>query len=91
MGSNTIGRLNPKTGEIKEYPLKTPDSGPHGLVADKEGNIWFTANFKGYIGRLSPVTGKITEYKLPEAAHDPHTPVFDRRGILWLLCRQATW
>ncbi len=83
MGSNTIGRLNPKTGEIKEYPLKTANSGPHGLVADKEGNIWFTANFKGYIGRLDPTTGKITEYKLPEAAHDPHTPVFDRKGILW--------
>ncbi|HJW31568.1 MAG TPA: hypothetical protein VJ508_20225, partial [Saprospiraceae bacterium] len=45
MGSNTIGRLNPRTGKIKEYPLKTLRSGPHGLTADKAGNIWFTANF----------------------------------------------
>ena len=43
---NKLGRLDPKTGEFKEYPLATDkNSGPHGLVADKEGNIWFTANF----------------------------------------------
>src|SRR5439155_23426448 len=33
-GANKLGRLDPKTGEFKEYPLKTRDSGPHGLVAD---------------------------------------------------------
>ena len=36
-GANKLGRLDPKTGEFKEYPLKTPNSGPHGLVADKGG------------------------------------------------------
>src|SRR5882762_7713043 len=39
---NKLGRLDPKTGEFKEYPLATDkNSGPHGLVADNEGNIWF--------------------------------------------------
>ncbi|HTA57712.1 MAG TPA: hypothetical protein VK805_06150, partial [Candidatus Baltobacteraceae bacterium] len=78
---NKLGRLDPKTGEFKEYPLATDkNSGPHGLVADKEGNIWFTANFGGYIGKLDPRTGKVTEYKMPvEKADDPHTAVFDAR------------
>src|SRR5215469_5284310 len=82
---NKIGRLDPKTGEIKEYPLpESKNAGPHGLVADKDGNIWFTANFGGYIGKLDPNTGKVTEYKMPvEKADDPHTAVFDSRGILW--------
>ena len=40
--ANKIGRLDPATGEFKEYPLKVDNSGPHGLVADREGNIWFT-------------------------------------------------
>jgi virginiamycin B lyase len=35
MGGNLLGRLDPKTGQFKEYPLKTVSSGPHGLVADK--------------------------------------------------------
>jgi virginiamycin B lyase len=89
MGSNTLGRLNPQTGEIREYPLEISDSGPHGLVADKEGNIWFTANFKGYIGRLNQETGKITTYKLPPPARDPHTPVFDGKGMLWFTVQQG--
>lgn len=83
--ANKIGRLDPNTGEFKEYPL--PDSnnaGPHGLVADRDGNIWFTANFGGYIGKLDPRTGKVTAYHMPsEKADDPHTAVFDANGILW--------
>ena len=42
--ANVLGRLDPKTGEIKEYHPTVPQSGPHGLVEDKDGNIWFTAN-----------------------------------------------
>jgi len=84
MRSNILGRVDPKKGEIREFTLKTPDSGPHGLVADKEGKIWFTANYKGYLGKLDPRTGKVTEYPIPDpAARDPHTPVFDQKGILW--------
>ena len=29
--ANVLGRLDPKTGQFKEYALKTPHSGPHGL------------------------------------------------------------
>ena len=74
----------------KEYRTKTPDSGPHGLAADKDGNIWFTASFQGYIGKLDPKTGTIIEYHLPDpAARDPHTPVFDRTGVLWFTVQGA--
>jgi len=82
---NKLGRLDPKTGEFKEYPLvEGKNSGPHGLVADRDGNIWFTANFGGYIGKLDPRTGKVTQYPMPsEKADDPHTAVFDANGMLW--------
>ncbi|HMD02631.1 MAG TPA: hypothetical protein VKG44_06640 [Candidatus Baltobacteraceae bacterium] len=81
--ANLLGRLDPSTGKIKEYPLP-PNSGPHGLVADKAGNIWYTANFAAYIGKLDPATGKVTRYPMPDpAARDPHTLVFDQSGTLW--------
>jgi virginiamycin B lyase len=83
--ANKLGRLDPKTGEFKEYPL--PDdknAGPHGLVADRNGNIWFTANFGGYIGKLDPRTGHVDEFKMPsEKADDPHSLIFDANEILW--------
>jgi virginiamycin B lyase len=79
--ANKLGRLDPKTGAFKEYPLsEAKNPGPHGLVADSEGNIWFTANFAGYIGKLDPRTGHVTEFK---KADDPHSLVFDAKGILW--------
>ena len=57
--ANVLGRLDPKTGKIKEYPL-TPKAGPHGLTADKDGNIWYTANFGSRVGKLNPKTGELT-------------------------------
>jgi virginiamycin B lyase len=88
--SNKLGRLDPKTGQIKEYPLKTPQTAPHGLVEDRDGNIWFTGNFLGLIGKLDPKTGEVTEYKLTNAnAKDPHSLVFDKSGILWFTVQQS--
>ncbi len=58
-------------------------SGPHGLVEDKAGYIWFTANASTYIGRLDPKTETVTEYPLPEGVRGPHTPIFDQKGTLF--------
>lgn len=88
--ANVLGRLDPKTGAMKEFPLKTPQSGPHGLAEDASGNIWYTGNGAGLIGKLDPKTGDVTEYKMPDpAARDPHTPVFARNGMLWFSVQQA--
>jgi len=80
--ANVLGRVDPKTGKVKEYPLKTAHSGPHGLVEDKAGNIWYTGNTGTLIGKLNPKTGDVTEYKTPEVG-DPHTLLFDKSGTLW--------
>ena len=77
-------------GAIREYTLKSAFTGPHGLVEDKSGNIWFTGNLLGLIGKLDPATGIVTEYPLPDPnAKDPHTLNFDQSGILWFTVQQA--
>jgi len=81
--ANKIGRLDPKTGKFKEYPVN-PMSAPHGLVEDKDGNVWFTGNFRGFIGKLDTKTGEVKEYNLPDPkARDPHTLVLDHNGVVW--------
>jgi len=75
-----IGRLDPETGAVKEYPTPTPGSGPHGIIVAPNGEVWYTGNAKGLIGRLDPATGHITEFKTGDAgartgAWDPHTPL----------------
>ena len=57
-----LGRVDPKTGEIREFHLKTAHSGPHGLKEDRDGNIWYTGNTGSLIGKLDPKTGAVTEY-----------------------------
>ena len=69
--------------------MSTADSGPHGLVADREGNIWFTANYKGYVGKLDPTTGKVVEFHVPFAHADPHTPAIDVNGRVWFTMQDA--
>ena len=87
--ANVLGRLDPRTGQIKEYPVN-PQTGPHGLKEDKGGDIWFTGNFSSVIGKLDPKTGKVTDYPMPDpSAKDPHSLVFDREGILWFTVQQG--
>ena len=88
--ANVLGRVDPKTGKIKEYPLKTAHSGPHGLMEDKDGNIWYTGNTGALIGKLDPKTGTVTEYPMPDPnAKDPHTLIFDKAGVLWFTVQNA--
>ena len=88
--TNRLGRVDPKTGQVKEYPLKTPQTGPHGLVEDRDGNIWFTGNHAAIVGKLDPTTGEVTEYKMPDPkATDPHSLAFDQSGILWFTLQQS--
>ena len=87
---NKLGRLDPKTGAMREYILKSEFSGPHGLAEDKAGNIWFTGNNLGLIGRLDPKTGVTTEYALPDrTAKDPHTINIAQNGTVWFTVQQA--
>jgi len=88
--ANVLGRVDPATGVVKEFPLKTAHSGPHGLVEDKDGNIWYTGNTGALIGKLDPKTGVVTEFPLPDPkATDPHTLVFDQAGNLWFTVQNA--
>lgn len=89
--ANVIGRLDPKTGALKEFPLPTEKSGPHGLVPDKDGNIWYTGQSGRLIGKLDPKTGKVTEYKMPNERADPHTPIFDQNGTLWFTVQSGNF
>ena len=79
---NLIGRLDPVTGQAKEYTLP-PNSLPHTVILDNEGIPWFSGNKNGTVGKLDPATGKATLYKMPDPNSDPHTLAFDKHGMLF--------
>jgi len=86
---NLIGRLDPTTGEMKEWQLP-PNSFPHTVELDAKGTPWFTGNKNGSVGKLDPATGKITVYKMPDPnAKDPHTLIFDHKGIAFFTLQNS--
>jgi virginiamycin B lyase len=88
MNVNELARLDPVTGEWKLFAAPTQNAGPHGLVSDSGGNIWFTENTAGKIGRVDARTGSISEFSVPGVG-DPHTPVFGPDGALWFTAEEA--
>jgi virginiamycin B lyase len=84
-----VGRLNPKTGEMKEFELP-PEVKPHSIIADRAGNIWYMGNGNATVGRLNTATGGITVFKMPDpGARDPHTPMFDQKERLWFTLQNS--
>ena len=87
---NVIGRINPNTNEIREWPMPA-GAHPHTVVMDKEGKAWWTGNKNGTIGYFDPKTEKHTVYKMPDQkkVHDPHTLAFDKQGIVWFSAQNS--
>jgi virginiamycin B lyase len=89
---NKITRLNPKTGEMQDFPV--PNEGTaavHSAVAAPDGSVWLTEQASDKLGRWDPVTQKITEYQDDyrpgkegrEDGGSRHTVRIDSKGMVW--------
>jgi streptogramin lyase len=72
-GEMFIGKFDPKTLKLTEYPIKKfKDKAPTGLLSiefDHAGKIWFDTMYQGSLGCLDPKTGE-TYYPLPPEYND---------------------
>lgn len=86
---NTIGRIDPETGQVDEWTL--PENAlPHSVNVDADGGVWYLGNGNGTIGKFDPVTGAAEEIRMPDpAARDPHTGEFDADGVFWFTLQQS--
>ena len=88
--SEQIGRLDPKTREIKVLNLPALHSlgtafvtVPYGIdVSPTDGTIWYSRLFGDKVGRIDPKTLEIREYDSP--VKGPRRMRFDNDGTLWL-------
>jgi streptogramin lyase len=73
-GEMFIGKFDPKTLKLTEYPIKKfKDKAPTGLLSieyDQAGKIWFDTMYQGSLGNLDPKTGEISYYPLPAEYND---------------------
>jgi virginiamycin B lyase len=68
-GSQYLGKLDPKTGKIIEYPVPLMDPNePRGSLDvgfDPSGNIWLSTMYQGVIARFDPKTQEFKTWKMP--------------------------
>jgi len=93
-GEQSIGKLDPKTGKVTEYPVPEPKKGsPQGLLslrADKEGNLWAGMMYQGAIMKFEPKTEKMQVWSLPPELNRANSQVnmtspmtLDVDGKIW--------
>lgn len=82
--SNSIGELDPGTGQTKFYPVPTKGAGPFGiLINSSTDKVWFTEILGNKIGRLDPSSGVIQEFDTPTSFSGPGMMAFDSQGRIW--------
>jgi streptogramin lyase len=73
-GEMFIGKFDPKTLKLVEYPIKKfKEKAPTGLLSiefDHEGKIWFDTMYQGSLGSLDPKTGKVDYYPVAKEWND---------------------
>ena len=80
--ANKIGRLNPHTGEFREFAIPTAASGPHSILSNETpGHVWFTQFHGNKIGRLT-TAGVFTEFDVPTTGSGP-MGITRRSDTIW--------
>jgi streptogramin lyase len=67
---------------IEEFDIPTIGSGPFGITAGADGNLWFAEATAGKIGRIAP-DGAIAEFALPDPESQPVQIASGPDGNLW--------
>ena len=69
--SGMVGRIIPRTGEVKVVRTPTARTYPYGIVVNSKGVPWYV-DFRGNrVGSIDPVTMEVREYTLPDTAARP--------------------
>jgi virginiamycin B lyase len=82
--ANKIGRLDPETGKIDEFPTPGVDV-PRRMGADWEGNLWIGFHETGKLVKVDQKTGQMTFYQPPTENNGAYHVVADpKRKVIWL-------
>ena len=81
--ANRIGRLDPKSGEIKLLTPPTPKSRPYGMAVNSKGTVFVVQFGTNSVAAVDPATLQIKEYKLPDPGARPRRIAITSDDIVW--------
>jgi virginiamycin B lyase len=82
-GVNKVGSVDPKTLEIREYPLPNAASRPRRLAITSDDVVWYSDFSRGYLGRLDTATGKVTEWPSPSGPKSQPYGISAINDVIW--------
>src|SRR5207302_548393 len=81
--NNVLGRLDPKTGNIRLLTPPTPKARPYGMATNSKGAVFFVEFGTNKVGSVDPKTLEIREYPLPDSASRPRRITITSDDIVW--------
>ncbi len=76
-GEQYLGRLNPKTAKVTEYPVpllkKDSPTGMLDLQPDKDGNLWLALMYQGGIAKFDKQSEKFQMWAIPPELNNDTT------------------
>ena len=86
MQKGALYRLNPETGEVKEWHLGIPYSNPYDTAPDQHDNIWIATD--NYLVKFDQKSEKFTRYPVSVRTDIPRLSVTGE-GAVWFAHRNA--
>jgi virginiamycin B lyase len=78
-GDQSIGKLEPKSGKVTEYPVPELKKGwPTGLLSlrfDREQNLWAGMMYQGAIAKLDRKSGQLQLWSIPPELNKANTQI----------------
>ncbi len=78
-GEQTLGKLDPKTGKVTEYPVPEPKKGsPTGALSirsDKDGNLWLGMMYQASVAKFDRKTEKFQLWTIPAELNKDNTQI----------------
>ena len=81
--AGTIGRLDPKTGEMKVFDAPR-GRGPYGIATAPDGKVYFASLGGSYLGRIDGDDGAITVLDPPTPKSGVRRVWADSKGSIWV-------
>jgi virginiamycin B lyase len=82
---NGIGKLNPKSGELREFmfPDQSRRTAVHSVFRASDGLVWIAAEQSYGVSKFDPKTEKFTEY-ITGSKGEVNTVRADPNGVVWV-------
>lgn len=90
--AGVLGRLDPKTGDVKRVPLGDR-SKPHGVIVGPDGAAWVSDSGLNAIVRVDAKTQAVQQWPLPKdrAGANLNTAAFDGKGRIWFTGQEGIY